>query len=1263
MSYYGFRRIQSAGAEDVTPPQVVSATISGDGTTMTVVFTEPVDITDTTGLSFDQDLQAVVDFDLATDTINEDEAILVLSCNVLNTHPDEDTVFDITYISGPATSKDFTTSFPIRVTSIAITNPPPDFTGDVIAIGFASLTPDDGIAEDDREYVFGIEPVSNWLRVGTTNPTTTITVADVGGSSPGIPPPSVTYTDDFSTVRTSGYYNLQGQTDPTWTTDGPSGSDTLYSTIPSGTTGINRRSELSWTGGNTNFSQSDLEYNQNYSFAQQLKCLDPGDDVRCAIWQTHAATGADSGSSPSVSFVANWNNESPNGIGGNDVFSMKIDGIDSTDFAVLPACPKPSDIAGKWIKLWCDFRYNHGNRTVGTDTGTPVTGWRDGMIRFYMTVGTATTLPADPTASNLVAVYDDYLGVVSTTLPSQPFYFKTGLYNFGNPTTPADIEMYINEVYVQDEFLLTVDSENTYQKWHPVVLEFDHSSSLPTSANSTWTNYRLDVTFTSPTANTFVVPGFFSGSGTALSGGSEAGTVWRCIFTPDEIGVWSYSVSFKTGTNVAINGGGSSASFDGTTGNFTVIASTKTGDDLRAKGRVTYDGTRYMTYAETGDISLRFGPDSPENLLNYADFSDTPNNTTSANSGKLRNWNQHASDYTGNYDYTWDSGKGQNLIGALEYLASQGMNVISFLTFTIDGDDDCVFPHRGTVANPSSFAQLHQSRFAVRKLEEWDQIFKACDALGISLHFKLQETENETFINGGALGNERKLYYREMIARFSYHLGVTWNMGEEYEQSTADLKDFVQFFYDNDPYRHLTVVHTRTYGQNSIYGDMTGAQSVMSGASVQSDRKEDINAEIANWIDQDNEWVVMSSEFGPANGGVHTDTTYSGTYVRTPKTINRATGYGWNESGGMVIMPISDMGTAGGNWDAIATGQTQPNSGYTPPTNGTDEEIYYVWKEDISNYDNITAASTADTERITFYMNLSAAGEYRIALYTWQPNRVPGNGDPVHTANNDLWLRLPDTGGRGGASASFGTGAWEKVFTSVANSWVWQTRIEVSGTNYNNIYMDVPSAGTYRLELAGRSALFCVARAVVYRTDGGSSVENAALDESTAASSTDFTTSGHNHELRWKALWGSLLAGGDGVEYYFGSDTGAGDLYCEDWRTREEKWEESKIAKDFFADHMNDAVIYDMVESNSLLSSQYCYCFADPGTRYVIYKPAGDIDCTIDLTGTSYTVKWYDPRNGGSLQDGSVTNVSSGSNVALGNPPNNASLDWVILIE
>ena len=49
------------------------------------------------------------------------------------------------------------------------------------------------------------------------------------------------------------------------------------------------------------------------------------------------------------------------------------------------------------------------------------------------------------------------------------------------------------------------------------------------------------------------------------------------------------------------------------------------------------------------------------------------------------------------------------------------------------------------------------------------------------------------------------------------------------------------------------------------------------------------------------------------------------------------------------------------------------------------------------------------------------------------------------------------------------------------------------------------------------------------------------------------------------------------------------------------------------------------------------------------------------MSGT-FNVRWFDPRNGGALQNGNVASVTGGSVRSLGNPPNNPGLDWAVLV-
>ena len=54
------------------------------------------------------------------------------------------------------------------------------------------------------------------------------------------------------------------------------------------------------------------------------------------------------------------------------------------------------------------------------------------------------------------------------------------------------------------------------------------------------------------------------------------------------------------------------------------------------------------------------------------------------------------------------------------------------------------------------------------------------------------------------------------------------------------------------------------------------------------------------------------------------------------------------------------------------------------------------------------------------------------------------------------------------------------------------------------------------------------------------------------------------HDIRKWTLWGNLMAGGAGVEYYFGYQLPENDLVAEDFRSRERSWDYGRIALEFF---------------------------------------------------------------------------------------------------
>ena len=75
---------------------------------------------------------------------------------------------------------------------------------------------------------------------------------------------------------------------------------------------------------------------------------------------------------------------------------------------------------------------------------------------------------------------------------------------------------------------------------------------------------------------------------------------------------------------------------------------------------------------------------------------------------------------------------------------------------------------------------------------------------------------------------------------------------------------------------------------------------------------------------------------------------------------------------------------------------------------------------------------------------------------------------------------------------------------------------------------------------------------------------------------------------------------------------------------------------------------------------------SEDGDCVVIYKRGGS-GFGVYLNGLygRFIVNWYNPREGGSLQDGTVTTVPGGSSeiVDYGLPPDSNDKDWIVLLE
>ena len=369
------------------------------------------------------------------------------------------------------------------------------------------------------------------------------------------------------------------------------------------------------------------------------------------------------------------------------------------------------------------------------------------------------------------------------------------------------------------------------KQWHKITFTFDGPQSSETAQPNLFLDYRLQVDFKHPeTGVIYSVPGYFAADGNAANTSAESGNKWRVHFSPDAIGKWTYTVSFRTGKNVAVSSEkqpGKSAGFmDGKKDSFTVSASDKTGRDFRARSRLQYVGEHYLKFAGTGEYFLKAGADAPENLLAYADF-DGEFKNDGHKDDLIKTWEPHVQDWKPG-DPTWQNDKGKGLIGALNYLAAKGMNAFSFLPMNITGDDQNVFPYLN---------YDERYRLDVSRLDQWEIVFEHAQKMGLFLHFKTQEAENQKLLDGGELGVQRKLYYRELIARFGHHLALNWNLGEENGtwgknvkgQSSEQRQAMAQYFHDTDPYQHHIVIHNGQW-----FDDLYGEQSRLTGASLQT---------------------------------------------------------------------------------------------------------------------------------------------------------------------------------------------------------------------------------------------------------------------------------------------------------------------------------------------------------------------------------------------------------------------------------------------
>jgi hypothetical protein len=412
--------------------------------------------------------------------------------------------------------------------------------------------------------------------------------------------------------------------------------------------------------------------------------------------------------------------------------------------------------------------------------------------------------------------------------------------------------------------------------WHVQTLSFE--GPMVKEERSTFTDYRLDVDIEhlvdGETENEFfVVPGYFAGDGNAANTSAKEGNIWQAKFVFSKPGQWKVNATFYNAEDANIR----NHPYHGfethqIRNQFEVIlnisASELSGSNLDFKNRGMLQDVkeRYLKFAGTGESWLKTGAGSPENILAYSGFDGTydtgGNNFPALGENQLHEFEPHLKDWREG-DPIWGDGKGKAIIGLMNYYADVGVNNQYMVTMNYEGDGWDVFPY----VDPKD-----PYVFDVSKLAQWQILFDHMDAKGIAKNILLTETENESYFEvmdgvevGKDFADSRKLYYREMVARFGHNLGLVWNLGEEhgvvgnsgedpYRQPTSleQRRKFAQYIRELDPYGHAVVSHNWPDNEEATYGDLLGDPD-FSGISLQAHH---------NYFDKAKEWTDRSAAAG-----------------------------------------------------------------------------------------------------------------------------------------------------------------------------------------------------------------------------------------------------------------------------------------------------------------------------------------------------------------------------------------------------------------
>jgi hypothetical protein len=135
------------------------------------------------------------------------------------------------------------------------------------------------------------------------------------------------------------------------------------------------------------------------------------------------------------------------------------------------------------------------------------------------------------------------------------------------------------------------------------------------------------------------------------------------------------------------------------------------------------------------------------------------------------------------------------------------------------------------------------------------------------------------------------------------------------------------------------------------------------------------------------------------------------------------------------------------------------------------------------------------------------------------------------------------------------------------------------------------------------------------------------------------------------------MAGGAGADWYFGNEHPNDDLDCEDFRSRNAMWDQTRHAVSFLQSRQR---FWTMSSASHLTPWIGDQVLAKPGQAYAVFVPDGRAT-ELDLQGfgRTFAVAWMNPRTG-ALVPGSPSTVSGPGLVSLGAAPSRS--DWCALV-